>query len=153
MIGITQPRRVAAMSMATRVGHELALTSSRVSYQIRYDATVSPSTSIKFMTDGVLLRELATDFLLTKYSVIIVDEAHERSINTDILIGVLSRIIKLRENMWQEGKDNIKVCLTYYLLEFSNSIFSSLCVLLSCRQPFVLAILRKIKRFLHLLLP
>ncbi|KAF8908975.1 P-loop containing nucleoside triphosphate hydrolase protein [Gymnopilus junonius] len=108
MIGITQPRRVAAMSMAARVGHELSLTSSRVSYQIRYDATVSPSTSIKFMTDGVLLRELATDFLLTKYSVIIVDEAHERSINTDILIGVLSRVIKLREDMWKKSKDNVK---------------------------------------------
>ncbi|KAG6910680.1 hypothetical protein DXG01_008724 [Tephrocybe rancida] len=104
MIGITQPRRVAAMSMAARVSHELSLTSSRVSYQIRYDATVSPSTSIKFMTDGVLLRELATDFLLTKYSVIIIDEAHERSINTDILIGVLSRVLKLRETMWKEGR-------------------------------------------------
>lgn len=110
MIGITQPRRVAAMSMAARVGHELSLTNSRVSYQIRYDATVSPSTSIKFMTDGVLLRELATDFLLTKYSVIIVDEAHERSINTDILIGVLSRVVKLREDMWKEKKDSVRVC-------------------------------------------
>ena len=109
MIGITQPRRVAAMSMAARVAHELSLTSSRVSYQIRYDATVSPSTSIKFMTDGVLLRELATDFLLTKYSIIIIDEAHERSMNTDILIGVLSRVIKLREEMWKEGKENVKV--------------------------------------------
>ena len=109
MIGITQPRRVAAMSMAARVAHELSLTSSRVSYQIRYDATVSPSTSIKFMTDGVLLRELATDFLLKKYSVIIIDEAHERSMNTDVLIGTLSRIIKLREEMWKEGKENIKV--------------------------------------------
>ncbi|KAF8158281.1 P-loop containing nucleoside triphosphate hydrolase protein [Crassisporium funariophilum] len=108
MIGITQPRRVAAMSMATRVAHELSLTSSRVSYQIRYDATVSSATSIKFMTDGVLLRELATDFLLTKYSVIIIDEAHERSMNTDILIGVLSRVIKLREDMWKEGKENIR---------------------------------------------
>ncbi|KAG6903245.1 hypothetical protein C0995_000140 [Termitomyces sp. Mi166 len=108
MIGITQPRRVAAMSMAARVAHELSLTSSRVSYQIRYDATVSPSTSIKFMTDGVLLRELATDFLLTKYSVIIIDEAHERSINTDILIGVLSRVLKLRETMWKEGKEGAK---------------------------------------------
>ncbi|KAG6820176.1 hypothetical protein H0H93_004307 [Arthromyces matolae] len=108
MIGITQPRRVAAMSMAARVSHELSLTSSRVSYQIRYDTTVSPSTSIKFMTDGVLLRELATDFLLTKYSVIIIDEAHERSMNTDILIGVLSRVIKLRETMWQEGKEGAK---------------------------------------------
>ncbi|KAJ6559196.1 P-loop containing nucleoside triphosphate hydrolase protein [Mycena vulgaris] len=108
MIGITQPRRVAAMSMAARVAHELALSSSRVSYQIRYDATVSPSTSIKFMTDGVLLRELATDFLLTKYSVIIIDEAHERSMNTDILIGVLSRVLKLREEMWKSGTANVK---------------------------------------------
>lgn len=105
MIGITQPRRVAAMSMASRVAHELSLSSSRVSYQIRYDATVSPSTSIKFMTDGVLLREMASDFLLSKYSVLIIDEAHERSMNTDILIGVLSRVVKLRESMWREGKD------------------------------------------------
>lgn len=110
MIGITQPRRVAAISMAKRVGYELSLTSSQVSHQIRYDATVSSSTSIKFMTDGVLLRELATDFLLSKYSVIIIDEAHERSINTDILIGVLSRVIKLREEMWKEGKEGTKVC-------------------------------------------
>ena len=114
MIGITQPRRVAAMSMAARVAHELSLTSSRVSYQIRYDTTVSPSTSIKFMTDGVLLRELATDFLLTKYSVIIIDEAHERSMNTDVLIGILSRVIRLREGMWKEGKENVKVSLIVY---------------------------------------
>ncbi|CAL1713077.1 unnamed protein product [Somion occarium] len=108
MIGVTQPRRVAAMSMASRVAQELSLTSSKVSYQIRYDATVSSDTSIKFMTDGVLLRELATDFLLTKYSVIIIDEAHERSMNTDILIGVLSRVIKLREQMWLEKRDGAK---------------------------------------------
>ena len=109
MIGVTQPRRVAAMSMASRVAHELSLTSSKVSYQIRYDATVSPTTSIKFMTDGVLLRELATDFLLSKYSVIIIDEAHERSVNTDVLIGVLSRVIKLREEMWVQNKEGTKV--------------------------------------------
>lgn len=109
MIGITQPRRVAAMSMASRVASELSLPPSRVSYQIRYDATVSPATSIKFMTDGVLLRELSADFLLSKYSVIIVDEAHERSINTDILIGVLSRVLKLREELWKKKDGNIKV--------------------------------------------
>ncbi|KAJ7069790.1 P-loop containing nucleoside triphosphate hydrolase protein [Mycena amicta] len=108
MIGITQPRRVAAISMAARVAHELSLPSSRVSYQIRYDATVSSSTSIKFMTDGVLLRELATDFLLSKYSVIIIDEAHERSMNTDILIGVLSRVLRLREDMWKAGTVDVK---------------------------------------------
>lgn len=108
MIGVTQPRRVAAMSMASRVAHELSLTSSSVSYQIRYDATVSPSTSIKFMTDGVLLRELATDFLLSKYAVVIVDEAHERSINTDVLLGVLSRVVTLREKLAKEN-GSIKV--------------------------------------------
>lgn len=110
MIGITQPRRVAAMSMASRVATELSLPPSKVSYQIRYDATVSPSTAIKFMTDGVLLRELANDLLLTKYSAIIVDEAHERSMNTDILIGVLSRVMKLRAEMWEKNrKGDVKV--------------------------------------------
>lgn len=111
MIGITQPRRVAAVAMAQRVAHELSLNSARVSYQIRYDATVSQTTSIKFMTDGVLLRELAGDFLLTRYSAVIIDEAHERNINTDILIGVLSRVIKLREELWIQGENNIKVSL------------------------------------------
>lgn len=109
MIGITQPRRVAAVSMAARVGQELSLPTSKVSYQIRYDATTAPTTSIKFMTDGVLLREMATDFLLSKYSVVIVDEAHERSLNTDILIGTLSRVIKVREKLWLEGKPEAKV--------------------------------------------
>ncbi|KAI0697135.1 P-loop containing nucleoside triphosphate hydrolase protein [Cytidiella melzeri] len=123
MIGITQPRRVAAMSMASRVAHELSLTSSKVSYQIRYDATVSPETSIKFMTDGVLLRELATDFLLTKYSVIIIDEAHERSMNTDILIGVLSRVIRLREEMWmakQAGTKPLRLVIMSATLRVSD---------------------------------
>ncbi|KAK0543984.1 putative ATP-dependent RNA helicase DHR1 [Tilletia horrida] len=104
MIGITQPRRVAALSTAARVRSELSLPESRVSHQIRYDATVSPQTSIKFMTDGVLLREVATDFLLDKYSAILVDEAHERSVNTDVLIGVLSRIVRLREKRWLEAR-------------------------------------------------
>jgi len=71
------------------------------------------------MTDGVLLRELATDFLLKKYSVIIVDEAHERSMNTDILIGVLSRVIKLREGMWKEAKDGIKVNCFHPMTDFA----------------------------------
>jgi ATP-dependent RNA helicase DHX37/DHR1 len=96
------------MSMATRVGQELALPPSRVSYQIRYDATTSSTTSIKFMTDGVLLRELANDFLLNGYSVVIVDEAHERSVNTDVLIGTLTRVVKLREELWREGKEGAK---------------------------------------------
>lgn len=108
MIGVTQPRRVAALSMAARVGAELALPASRVSHQIRYDATVSASTSIKFMTDGVLLRELASDFLLSRYSAVLVDEAHERSTNTDVLIGVLSRVVKLRAQRWIDGQEGAR---------------------------------------------
>lgn len=108
LVGITQPRRVAAVSTARRVAEELNLSSNRVSHQIRYDGTVSPETSLKFMTDGVLLRELASDLLLTKYSVVIVDEAHERSVNTDVLIGMLSRVVKLRASRWLEGKSEAR---------------------------------------------
>ncbi|GAA98791.1 uncharacterized protein L969DRAFT_532109 [Mixia osmundae IAM 14324] len=108
MIGITQPRRVAATSMASRVAHELRLGPERVSHQVRFDSTTSAQTLIKFMTDGVLLRELALDFLLTRYSVIIIDEAHERTVNTDVLIGTLSRIVRLREKRWREKLEGAK---------------------------------------------
>ncbi|KAJ1978627.1 putative ATP-dependent RNA helicase DHR1 [Dimargaris xerosporica] len=103
IVGVTQPRRVAAVSMAQRVQHELNVPDGVVSHQIRYDSTVSAQTAVKFMTDGVLLRELAQDLLLSKYSVIIIDEAHERSLNTDILIGVVSRVVTLRERLAKEG--------------------------------------------------
>lgn len=102
MIGITQPRRVAAVSMSRRVADELGDHSEAVAYQIRFEGTVGPKTAIKFMTDGVLLREVAQDLALRKYSAIIIDEAHERSVNTDILIGMLSRVIKLRAELSQE---------------------------------------------------
>lgn len=102
MIAVTQPRRVAAVSMANRVSTELGQFSDKVSYQIRFDTTVSDKTVIKFMTDGVLMREVAQDFALRKYSAIVVDEAHERSVNTDILIGMISRIIELRKSMSKE---------------------------------------------------
>ncbi|KAG1714283.1 putative ATP-dependent RNA helicase DHX37 [Nymphon striatum] len=96
IIGITEPRRVAAVSMSKRVAEEMNLSSDVVSYQIRFENNVTDKTKIKFMTDGVLLKEVQNDFLLTRYSVIIVDEAHERSIHTDIMIGLLSRIVPLR---------------------------------------------------------
>lgn len=97
MIGITEPRRVAAISMSKRVGREMNLSSDIVSYLIRFEGNCTPQTKIKFMTDGVLLKEVEFDFLLLKYSVIILDEAHERSAYTDILIGLLSRIVQLRK--------------------------------------------------------
>jgi ATP-dependent RNA helicase DHX37/DHR1 len=96
LIGVTEPRRVAAISMSKRVANEMNLTQEQVSYQIRYETTYSSETQIKFMTDGVLLREIQMDFLLSRYSVLILDEAHERSVFTDILIGLLSRIVPLR---------------------------------------------------------
>ncbi|KAH3965535.1 hypothetical protein HBH64_121950 [Parastagonospora nodorum] len=102
LIGVTQPRRVAAVSMAKRVGDELSSHGSKVAYQIRFDTTTSAKTAVKFMTDGVLLREITQDFVLTKYSAIVIDEAHERSVNTDILIGMLSRIVDLRAQMARE---------------------------------------------------
>ncbi|GAA5824872.1 hypothetical protein JCM3770_002186 [Rhodotorula araucariae] len=110
MVAITQPRRVAALSTSARVRSELGLpdSSSLVAHRIRYSTTASPDTKLVFMTDGVLLRELAADFLLTKYSVVVVDEAHERGVNTDVLIGVLSRVAKLREKQWREGKAGAK---------------------------------------------
>jgi ATP-dependent RNA helicase DHX37/DHR1 len=102
MIGVTQPRRVAAVSMSKRVGDEMGDQGKRVAYQIRFEGTVGAQTAIKFMTDGVLLREVAQDIALRKYSAIVIDEAHERSVNTDILIGMLSRVVKLREEIATE---------------------------------------------------
>ncbi|XP_026314170.1 probable ATP-dependent RNA helicase kurz [Hyposmocoma kahamanoa] len=96
MIAITEPRRVATVAMSSRVAYELGLTSKEVSYLMRFEGNVSKDTKIKFMTDGVLLKEIQSDFLLSKYSVVIIDEAHERSVYTDILIGLLSRIVPLR---------------------------------------------------------
>ncbi|KAK6418342.1 putative ATP-dependent RNA helicase DHR1, partial [Oleoguttula sp. CCFEE 5521] len=100
MIGITQPRRVAAVSVAQRVKTEMGSEFSRqVAHQVRYDSAVTNDTAMKFMTDGILLREISQDFVLSKYSAIVIDEAHERSVNTDILIGMLSRIVPLRAQL------------------------------------------------------
>ncbi|XP_055640635.1 probable ATP-dependent RNA helicase kurz [Toxorhynchites rutilus septentrionalis] len=96
IIAITEPRRVAAVSMSKRVGAEMNLSTDIVSYLIRFEGNVTDRTRIKFLTDGVLLKEIEKDFLLAAYSVVILDEAHERSIYTDILIGLLSRIVILR---------------------------------------------------------
>ncbi|KAH9515058.1 ATP-dependent RNA helicase dhx37 [Bulinus truncatus] len=97
VICVTEPRRVAAISMAKRVAKEMNLTDREVSYQIRFEGNTTPDTKIKFVTDGVLLKEAQRDPLLTSYSVVIIDEAHERSVYTDILIGLLSIVVRQRE--------------------------------------------------------
>lgn len=131
MIGVTQPRRVAAVSMASRVKNELGNHGHRVGYQIRFDSNIKDEgtengTALKFMTDGVLLREMMSDFLLTKYSAIIIDEAHERNINTDILIGMLSRVLKLRRKQHTEdpSKKPLKLIImsaTLRVTDFSEN--------------------------------
>ncbi|XP_020591882.1 ATP-dependent RNA helicase DEAH13 [Phalaenopsis equestris] len=108
IIGITQPRRVAVLATAKRVSYELGFQLGReVGFQVRHDKMIGNACSIKFMTDGILLREVQSDFLLKRYSVIILDEAHERSLNTDILIGMLSRIIKVRQELCDEQHKKI----------------------------------------------
>ncbi|KAI0413650.1 P-loop containing nucleoside triphosphate hydrolase protein [Xylaria grammica] len=101
-IVVTQPRKVAAVSVSQRVSTELGNHSDTVAYQIRFEGTASEKTRLKFVTDGVLLREIGNDISLRNYSAVIIDEAHERSLNTDILIGMLSRTVKLREEMAKE---------------------------------------------------
>ncbi|EFJ38399.1 hypothetical protein SELMODRAFT_74832, partial [Selaginella moellendorffii] len=105
IIGITQPRRIAVLTTAKRVAHELNLQLGKeVGFQVRHDRKIGEKSSIKFMTDGILLREIQSDFLLTKYSVIVLDEAHERSVNTDILVGMLSRVLPLRNRLYFQNK-------------------------------------------------
>ena len=99
VIGCTQPRRIAASSVAARVAEELGPLGHLVGWKIRFTDTTSPQTRIKFMTDGVLLAETRNDRLLSRYGAIIVDEAHERSLNIDFLLGYLKRLIPQRPDL------------------------------------------------------
>lgn len=100
MMAITQPRRVAAISVAQRVSEERnGRLGDDVGYAVRFDEKTSNRTRIKFMTDGILLRECLSDPSLSKYSVIMLDEAHERSINTDILFGLIKGACRQRSNL------------------------------------------------------
>lgn len=149
MIGVTEPRRVAAISTSQRVARELnqiipgletgengetkeipnsaastdvssdpsktkgnkkeshGPTTQHVAYQVRYDVTSDRNTRIKFMTDGILLREIQSDFLLKRYSAIVIDEAHERTMNTDLLLGLLCRIVPLRKELFAQGSHDV----------------------------------------------
>ncbi|KAF7721085.1 DEAH-box ATP-dependent RNA helicase prp22 [Apophysomyces ossiformis] len=99
-IGCTQPRRVAAMSVAKRVAEEVGCrVGQEVGYTIRFEDCTSPETRIKYMTDGMLLRECLIDPEMSQYSVIILDEAHERTISTDVLFGLLKRAAKRRPDL------------------------------------------------------
>ncbi|GAU30239.1 hypothetical protein TSUD_67910 [Trifolium subterraneum] len=110
-IAVTQPRRVAAVSVSRRVAQELGVQlGEEVGYAIRFEDRTSHNTRIKYLTDGVLLRESLADPELNDYSVIILDEAHERSLNTDILMGLMKRLVKHRSS-------NLKVLITSATLD------------------------------------
>lgn len=100
LVGCTQPRRVAAMSVAKRVSEEMECElGSTVGYSIRFEDCTSDKTVIKYMTDGVLLRESLNEGDLDRYSAIILDEAHERSLSTDVLMGLLKKILSRRRDL------------------------------------------------------
>lgn len=100
MIGCTQPRRVAAMSVAKRVSEEMECKlGSTVGYAIRFEDCTSKETVIKYMTDGVLLRESLNEPNLDRYSCVIMDEAHERALNTDVLMGLFKKILQRRRDI------------------------------------------------------
>ncbi|KAM5181064.1 ATP-dependent RNA helicase DHX33 [Mantella aurantiaca] len=109
IIAITQPRRVAAISLATRVSEERkAELGKLVGFTVRFEDVTSEETKVKFLTDGMLLREAIGDPLLRKYSVIILDEAHERTVHTDVLFGVVKMAQKKRKEL---GKLPLKVII------------------------------------------
>ncbi len=99
MIGITQPRRIAAVSVCEYISHQLETTvPGKAGYTIRFDDKTDKETKIKIMTDGILLQELKTDRYLSQYNVIVVDEAHERSLNIDFILGLLKHILEVRND-------------------------------------------------------
>ncbi|KAK0271209.1 Salivary acidic proline-rich phosphoprotein 1/2 [Friedmanniomyces endolithicus] len=104
-IAVTQPRRVAAISLARRVAEEMGTPlgssspASKVGYSVRFDESTSPSTRIKFLTEGMLLQEMLRDASLSQYKCVIVDEVHERSVNIDLILGFLKQLQTRRKDL------------------------------------------------------
>ena len=100
MIGHTQPRRIAARSVATRIAEELKTElGGLVGYKVRFNDQISDDTQIKLMTDGILLAEIQNDRFLNQYSCLIIDEAHERSLNNDFILGYLKQLLPRRRDL------------------------------------------------------
>jgi HrpA-like RNA helicase len=100
LIAVTQPRRISAISVSERVAYELqSETGKLVGFEVRFESCLTSSTVIKFMTEGVLMREYTHDNSLSKYSVIIIDEAHERGVNCDFLIGLTLNLLRKRKDI------------------------------------------------------
>ncbi|KAH9411477.1 putative helicase [Ordospora pajunii] len=136
VIGITQPRRVSATSICSRINEEI--NEELCGYKIRYESTVTSDTRIKVMTDGVLIKEMQEDFMLQNYSVIIIDEIHERSINIDMLLAILPRVVRMRKQMGTELK-LVLMSATGDVDEFKR-IFGEMTVLKCPEQSFQLSV-------------
>lgn len=118
MIGITQPRRVAAITVAKRVAQEMSGgLGDTVGYTVRFEDVTSKRTKIRFLTDGVLLRESIKDRLLLKYSAIILDEAHERTVNADLLFGIVKEAQKERR---KQKLGSLKVVVTSATMDIDH---------------------------------
>jgi len=107
-----QPRRIAAVSLAKRVAEERGEeVGGTVGYAVRFDERMSSATKLKYMTDGILLKEVLSDPYLSKYSVVILDEVHERTLNTDLLLGILQNPLHQRNKGSKQhlGKFNVVI--------------------------------------------
>ena len=144
-IAITEPRRVAAVTLARRVAEEVGTplgsfsSKSTVGYSVRFDQSTSPNTRIKFVTEGTLLQEMLRDPWLRAYSAVIVDEVHERGVNVDLLLGLLRNMVSGRNE--GRGGISLKVCLTtdsFPSVTDQKDIFLLLChkeaITVSCCQ-------------------
>ncbi|XP_073013708.1 pre-mRNA-splicing factor ATP-dependent RNA helicase DEAH10 [Typha latifolia] len=144
VIGVTQPRRVAAVTVAKRVAEECNVElGQKVGYSIRFEDVTCSSTRIKYMTDGLLLREALLDPLLSRYSIIIVDEAHERTVHTDVLLGLLRNVQITRSSSTIKqrniGKDNNDKTVSYRQDHLQSSVMNS-CQVAKC-NPLKLIIM------------
>ena len=114
-IAITQPRRVAAITLARRVAEEMGTPlgasspASKVGYSVRFDNSTGPSTQVKFLTEGMLLQEMLRDPWLKQYSAVVVDEVHERACNVDLVLGFLKRMVVDGEGLKERGGVGLKV--------------------------------------------
>src|SRR6056297_1332973 len=118
IIGVTQPRRIAAVSVSDYIAHQLGeKVPGTVGYKMRFEDRTNLETRIKVMTDGILLQELKTDEMLSAYSIIMVDEAHERSLNIDFILGLLKQILETRPEfkvIISSATINAQVFSTYF---------------------------------------
>ncbi|MCL2380395.1 MAG: ATP-dependent RNA helicase [Treponema sp.] len=128
IIGVTQPRRIAALSVSEFIARQMQSAPGRlVGYKMRFEDKTSPETQIKVMTDGILLQEMKLDPWLSKYNCLIVDEAHERSLNIDFILGLLKRVLEARREfkvIVSSATINAKV-FSEYFAGYSSAGYSS----------------------------